>query len=74
MKKSSFAICELPQKTMFSRKETASILGIGLSTLDSLIPSTELPRVKILKRVYVLRTDLTKYIESCRMVGGQNEC
>lgn len=68
----NFSILELPEKTFFSRKETAQILGIGLSTLDSLIPYSELPRFKIHKRVYVARGDLETYLMSCRMTGGTN--
>ena len=37
MKHSTFEITEWPDKTLFTRQETAQILGIGLSTLDSLI-------------------------------------
>lgn len=35
MKPSNYAITEWPEKTLFTRQETAQILGIGLSTLDS---------------------------------------
>ena len=61
-----YSIEEWPEKTLFSRKETAWILGIGLSTLDSLITYSELPRTVIHKRVYVHRRDLEKYIAGCR--------
>ena len=70
--KSTFSILELPEKTLFSRKETACLLGIGLSTLDSLISDSELPRIRIHKRVYVARGDLESYIMSCRSTGGVN--
>lgn len=66
MKQTNLAITEWPDKTLFSRKETAQILGIGLSTLDSLISYSELPRTIVHKRVLVHRNDLENYISSCR--------
>lgn len=66
MKSSIYAIAEWPEKTLLSRQETAQILGIGLSTLDSLISYTELPRTVVHKRVLVHRKDLENYISSCR--------
>lgn len=66
MKPSNYAITEWPDKTLFTRQETAQILGIGLSTLDSLISYSELPRTIVHKRVLVHRKDLESYISSCR--------
>lgn len=73
MKNSLTIIAELPEKTLFSRQETAEILGVGLSTLDSLISYDELPRTIIRKRVFVQRKDLADYIASCRVAseGGR---
>jgi len=62
-------IQELPEQTLFSRPQTASILGVGLSTLDSLITEKDLPRVHMRKRVYVLKCDLEKYILDHRTGG-----
>lgn len=72
MKPSNYAITEWPEKTLFTRQETAQILGIGLSTLDSLISYTELPRTIVHKRVLFHRKDLEYYIASCRtaVFGG----
>ena len=72
MKQPTFEITEWPEKTLFSRQETAHILGIGLSTLDSLISYSELPRTVIHKRVLVHRRDLERYIEANRVTfqGG----
>ena len=72
MKHSTFEITEWPDKTLFTRQETAQILGIGLSTLDSLISYSELPRTIVHKRVLVHRKDLETYISSCRtsVFGG----
>lgn len=72
MKQPIFSITEWPEKTLFSRQETAQILGIGLSTLDSLISYSELPRTIVHKRVLVHRKDLESYIASCRtsVFGG----
>ena len=60
MKKTSYEITEWPEKTLFSRQEAAKILGIGVSTLDSLIPYSELPRTVIHKRVLIHRKELEK--------------
>ena len=72
MKPSSYAITEWPEKTLFTRQEAAQILGVGLSTLDSLIPYSELPRTIVRKRVLVHRKDLENYISACRttVFGG----
>jgi excisionase family DNA binding protein len=72
MKPSNYAITEWPEKTLFTRQETAQILGVGLSTLDSLIPYSELPRTIIRKRVLIHRKDLENYISTCRAttLGG----
>ncbi len=70
MKSSLYEITEWPQKTLFSRQEVATILNVGLSTVDSLISYTELPRTVIHKRVLVHRKDLEKYIASCRLTTG----
>lgn len=65
MKTTPYAIAEWPDKTLFSRQETAQILGIGISTLDSLISYSELPRTVIHKRVFIHRKELEKYITNC---------
>ena len=72
MKQPTFEITEWPDKTLFTRQETAQILGIGLSTLDSLISYSELPRTIVHKRVLVHRKDLENYISLCRttVFGG----
>ena len=71
MKPSNCAITEWPEKTLFTRQETAQILGIGLSTLDSLISYSELPRTIIHKRVLVHRKDFENFIASSRTtIGG----
>ena len=72
MKPSNFSIAEWPAKTLFSRQEAAQILGVGVSTLDSLIPYSELPRTVIRKRVLINRKDLENYIATCRtsVFGG----
>ena len=72
MKTQTLEITEWPDKTLFNRQEVATILNIGLSTLDSLISYSELPRTVIHKRVLVHRSDLEKYITSCRVTSGGN--
>lgn len=73
MKTPIFAITEWPEKTLFTRAETAQILGIGISTLDSLVNYVELPRTIVRKRVLIHRQDLERYIASCRVTtqGGR---
>ena len=74
MKEKNSYIVELPEKTMFSRIEAARVLGVGVSTLDSLIPYSELPRVIIRKRVFITRKDLESYIDKsrcCYLKGGK---
>ena len=63
--------CNLPEKPMFSRSEVTQLLGIGQSTLDVRISDSELPRIRLNKRVYVLKADLENYILSHRSIGGQ---
>ena len=48
-----------------TQEKAAKILGIGVSTLDSLIPYSELPRTVIHKRVFIHRKELEKYITNC---------
>ena len=62
----NYGLTEWPEKPLFTRQETAQILGVGLSTLDSLIPYSELPRTIIRKRVLIHRRDLENYILACR--------
>lgn len=73
MKTSNYFITEWPEKTLFTRQETAQILGIGLSTLDSLISYSELPRTIIHKRVLVHRKDLENYIAEQLYSEAANE-
>lgn len=66
MKHTKLEITEWPDKSLFSRQEAAAIMGIGVSTLDTLISYSELPRTIIHKRVLIHRKDLENYIASCR--------
>ena len=70
MKSPLLAITEWPAKTLLTRQETAQILGIGLSTLDSLITYEELPRTIIRKRVLFHRSDIATYITANRVTSG----
>lgn len=71
MKTSNYSITKWPEKKLFTRQETAQILGIGLSTLDSLVSYSELPRTIIHKRVLVHCKDLENFIASSRTtIGG----
>jgi excisionase family DNA binding protein len=63
-------IVEFPGATLLSRRAVCSVLGIGISTLDSLISDKELPRIRLSRHVYVLRSDLEKYILAHRSTGG----
>ncbi len=73
MKTPIYSITEWPEKTLLSRQEAAQILGVGLSTLDSLIPYSVLPRVVIHKRVLVHRKDLESFIYSSRVTQEDNK-
>ncbi|MDL2230024.1 helix-turn-helix domain-containing protein [Treponema sp. OttesenSCG-928-L16] len=54
---------------ILSRKQVAELLQIGLSTLDSKIPASSLPRIKIGKSVRYLRSDVENYIRKQRICG-----
>ena len=64
MKPTTYAITEWPEKTLFTRQETAQILGIGLSTLDSLISYSELPRTIIHKPSVMILDEATSSIDT----------
>ena len=70
MKQTPFTITEFPDKSLLSRQETAAVLGVGVSTLDSLISYSELPRTIIHKRVLFHRKDIEAYIASCRRTAS----
>ena len=38
---------EIPEDALLTRQQVVAILHIGMSTLDSLIPDSELPRVRL---------------------------
>lgn len=73
MKTPIYTITEWPDKSLFSRKEAATVLGVGVSTLDSLIPYSVLPRVVIHKRVFIHRKDLENFIYSSRVTQEDNK-
>lgn len=58
MKPSNYAITRWSEKTLFSCHETAQILGVRSSTMDSLILYSELSRTTVHKRVLVHRKAL----------------
>ena len=70
MKTTKSILVEFPQKTLLTRAETASILSVGLSTLDTLISEQELPRFRLSKRVLFARGDVETYILAHRSTGG----
>ena len=62
MKTTSYEITEWPgKKTLFTCQEAVQIMGIEVSTLDSLISYSDLPRTVIHKRVFIHRKELEKY-------------
>lgn len=61
---------EIPEDALLTRQQVVAILHIGMSTLDSLIPDSELPRVRLSKRVFVLKKDLEAYILAHRSTEG----
>lgn len=59
VKNNTPSICpEIPADTLLTRQQVVSILHIGMSTLDSLSPVSELPRLRLSKIVFVLKKDL----------------
>ena len=52
MKTTPYEITEWPEKTLFTRQEAAQIMEIGVSTLDSLISYSALPRT-VIQNVYL---------------------
>ena len=52
MKTTPYEITEWSEKTLFTRQEAAQIMGIGVSTLDSLISYSDLPRT-VIHNVYL---------------------
>ena len=74
MEKENFiTIQELPEETLLTRQQVKSILKIGLSTLDTIIPYSELPRVRLGKHVRIARKDLEIYINKHRTNGEHYE-
>lgn len=61
---------EIPADALLTRQQVVSILHIGMSTFDSLIPDSELPRVRLSKKVFVLKKELEIYILAHRSTGG----
>lgn len=70
MKTTPYEITEWPEKkTLFTRQEAVQIMGIEVSTLDSLISYSDLPRTVIHKRVFIHRKELEKYITKCTVTA-----
>lgn len=70
MKTTSYEITEWPgKKTLFTCQEAVQIMGIEVSTLDSLISYSNLPRTVIHKRVFIHRKELEKYITKCTVTA-----
>lgn len=57
------------KKKVFTRKEAAEYLGVGISTLDSKL---KIKFLKIGRSKRYLQADLDSFLLSCR-VGGSNE-
>jgi excisionase family DNA binding protein len=55
---------------ILSRRQVAELLQIGISTLDTQIPPSVLPRIKIGKSVRFLRSDVEAYLLQHRIAGG----
>jgi excisionase family DNA binding protein len=55
---------------ILTRTQVARLLQIGQSTLDTCIPTKDLPRVKFGKTVRYLRSDVERYVLRNR-TGGE---
>jgi predicted DNA-binding transcriptional regulator AlpA len=51
-----------PPRLLYSRYETLKMLGIGLSTLDTLLNEGKLKRIKIGRRSLVTDESIRRYI------------
>ena len=69
MKTTPQEITQWSEKNLFTRQESAQIMGSGVSTLDSLISYSDLPRTVIHKRVFIHRKELEKYITRCTVTA-----
>ena len=61
---------EIPEDALLTRQQVVAILHIGMSTFYSLIPDSELARVRLSKKVFVLKKELEVYILAHRSTGG----
>lgn len=57
-------ILEFPDKTLLTRRETASVLNVSLANFDASI-SKKLERIEIGRRVYFARDSIEKFLGEC---------
>jgi excisionase family DNA binding protein len=58
---------------ILTRRQVAQVLQIGLSTLDTCIPSAKLPQIKLGKTVRFFRSDVEDYLLRNRTNEGNHE-
>lgn len=59
----------LDKDSLLTRTELAEILHCGLSSLDTLDTYAEIPRVKIGRHTFFLKSDVTDFVMSHRTGG-----
>jgi len=65
-------ILEFPEKTLLTRRETASVLNVSLANFDASI-SKKLERIEIGRRVYFARDSIEKFLGECSNTRRENE-
>ncbi len=55
---------------LISRRDSATMLGISLRTLDKLVQEKRLPVQRVRSRVLISRRALEKFVESSRATAG----
>ena len=65
-------ILEFPEKTLLTRRETASVLNVSLANFDASI-SKKLERIEIGRRVYCARDSIEKFLGECTNTRREDE-
>lgn len=60
-------------KVLYSRREAAATLSLGVRTLDELILSGSIPAVRVGRRVLIAREALLRFVDQKQSRGGDHE-
>jgi excisionase family DNA binding protein len=61
------------RKVLYSRREAAATLSLGVRTLDELILLGAIPAVRIGRRVLIAREALLRFVDQKQTRGGDHE-